>query len=71
MSARTTGIAGHRQHYFDRPAAKHADENYVIDWMLDRKSIPLSVAADEEFSKEYFEMTKFIWPVKWEKKVRF
>ena len=52
-----------------RFAAQHTKDNTIIDWMLDRKTIPFSVAVDEEFSKEYFEMTKFIWPKKWVKEV--
>ena len=43
----------------------------ITDWMFDRKVIPLSFAAAEGFSKEYYKMTDFIWPDAWKNLVSF
>ena len=39
--------------------------------MFDRKAVPLSLAVDEEFSKEYYAMTDFICPDAWKTVVSF
>ena len=56
-------------HHFARFAAKRDTE--ITDWMFDRKVVPLSLAVDEEFSKEYYAMTDFIWPDAWKNEVSF
>ena len=56
-------------HHFVRFAAKRDTE--ITDWMFDRKVVPLSFAVAEDFSKEYYAMTDFIWPDAWRNEVSF
>ena len=56
-------------HHSVRFSAKRDTE--ITDWMFDRKAVPLSLAAAEEFSKEYYAMTDFIWPGAWRNEVGF
>ena len=56
-------------HHPARFAAKR--DTKITDWMFDRKAVPLSLAVDEEFCKEYYEMTDFIWPRAWNNEVSF
>ena len=56
-------------HHFVRFAAKRDTE--ITDWMFDRKVVPLSFAVAEDFSKEYYAMTDFIWPDAWRNEVGF
>ena len=43
----------------------------ITGWMFNRKVVPLSFAAAGDFSKEYYEMTDFIWPNDWKNEVSF
>ena len=56
-------------HHSARFAAKR--DTKITDWMFDRKAVPLSLAAAEDFSKEYYAMTDFIWPSAWKNAVSF
>ena len=56
-------------HHFARFAAQ--TDTKITDWMFDRKAVPLSLALDGDFSKEYYAMTDFIWPRAWNNEVSF
>ena len=54
-----------------RFAARETRDIEVLEWMFDRKAVPLSLAMTEEFSEEYYAMTDFIWPDGWKNEVSF
>ena len=56
---------------FPRFAARTADDNSIIDWLFDRKTVLRSFASDKEFCEQYYAMTDFIWPARWKYQVSF
>ena len=68
---RMSAVVDYQWHSFSRFAKQKTNDDKIIDWMFDRKTILRSFASDKEFCEEYYAMTDFIWPAGWNDEVRF